>query len=113
MQDNVRELVIARVPPPSGDPYLDSVEAEILRYLAEFIEFDREPRLHQALGMAVARTLYLRAQGPPEAEVRHHGQFIVHAIAVVQRLSSRKRAKLMHPSGTRADAQRLLDGEES
>jgi hypothetical protein len=111
--DNVRELIITRVEPPSGDPFLDSVEIAILRCLTECIEHERDLMLHQAIGLAWARALYLRAQGRPETEIRHHGKFIADATIVIRKLSSRQRAKLLHPTSTRADAQRLLDGEES
>jgi hypothetical protein len=112
MSDNVTDLPsAARFDPPSGDPFLDEVEVLILRSLAEAVEFDREVPLHTAVGMAIARTVYIRAQGRSEQAVLHHGQFIAQAMIAVRMMSARQRTKLRHPSRTRVEMQRLLDGE--
>lgn len=108
--NNIRTLTIARVPQPTGDPFLDSVEMAILRNLAESIDFEREGPLHQAVGLAMARTLYLRAQGDAEAEVRHPGRFVASAMIVLRKMSDRQRGKLRHPARNRAEMQTLLDG---
>lgn len=109
MADNVRSLPSNQLPPPTGNPFIDEVEASILRNLAESICFAKESSLHQAVGLAEARSRYLRLHDEA-SPVPHHGSYIATAVILIRRLSDRQQAKLRHPARSREEMQILLEG---
>lgn len=107
MEPNVVELVPAKpLPPPSGDPFLDALELLIFRTVAGHKENPTANTLPIAVGMVCARALYAGAPAPTDV-----GEYLLIVQRHVDRLSTRQRAKLRHPSRNREEAQLLLLGE--
>lgn len=100
------EFPVGPVPEPTGDPYLDEIELEIIRLAVHTLVGDRQ----YIQGLARARQIYLRTRAlsvqsdDPDLYVRS-------VLRALRRLPDCILGKLRHPAHTRRTVQPLLREE--
>jgi hypothetical protein len=93
------------VPEPTGDPFADWLEYQIIRTTAMSKDDGRLDLLHYVTGLAAARTKYLVDQGREPYKAIDYVSLVA---AVVKHLSPRQRWRLINPIHTRAGQQEIV-----
>lgn len=94
------------VPAPLDEGFSDSLERRIIVLLTHRIDFQRPQALYVALGLAEARSYWLRETDRDPGDPQDYVSTLMGRIAV---LSKRQREKLRHPTRTRAEQQAILE----
>ena len=91
------------IPKPLGDPYMDAVEARLIRLVAGAITYEHPTARHVARGLAEARSIHLRQ------DLGMAIDYIADLTAKLAHLSNRQRAKLLRDGVTRDQMQSIME----
>lgn len=113
MSDNVVEVAFPTAdpfPPQTGDPFLDTLEVEIVRGVVEMVH--AAVPIGFTAGLARARTSYLglHPELVGDGPIPSGGRFIASVLIRIRELPEREQAKLRHPARDRAAIQLIMEG---
>lgn len=91
------------VPPPSGEPVQDIIEARLIRLLAHAISYSHVNAQYMAQGLAEARSAIV---GEPMSTAL---DYMADMVAKISHLPKRQRAKLLGPGIDRVRMQEILE----
>lgn len=91
------------IPKPTGDSYLDHVEARIIQLVAGAITYEHPTARYVARGLAEARSIHFAE------DLGNAIEYVADLTAKLAHMPNRRRAKLLQPGVTRARMQEIIE----